>query len=357
MTDRVGNQELPKKINKSSRHLYKHFLLNKSNFENIKNITSKTTQKILSQRSQPPITLHEKIYGNISTRKTKPNISTLIKRKKAQDNNLKSIFKKYILGNDVILPFNNKNNKENFNAINKSYNMKSLSPIKQSLINKESYNYRTLNKNSFNRKIIMINRKDLKKSAIDNNTNKKFFGHNLYEAININNFSNQKIKPFFKSKNDTLHKFPHSHKDIKENKEKAKSPFSINKNKIIKLQENDLQNLNSKNKNAKTEENAKKNLTSYNIIKSLLDNPDSTIYLIFQRIKKYHFDREGNMKKLDLKRRFLEYKKDLSKLEQNARFQLFNLKKERIIGNEINMKGKINSTNTFFNLAFIKGDY
>ena len=63
------------------------------------------------------------------------------------------------------------------------------------------------------------------------------------------------------------------------------------------------------------------------------------------------------MKKLDLKRRFLEYKKDLSKLEQNARFQLFNLKKERIIGNEINMKGKINSTNTFFDLAFIKGDY
>jgi hypothetical protein len=44
-------------------------------------------------------------------------------------------------------------------------------------------------------------------------------------------------------------------------------------------------------------------------------------------------------------------------LEQNARFQLFNLKKERIIGNEIKMKGKINSTNTYFNLAFIKGDY
>ena len=58
-----------------------------------------------------------------------------------------------------------------------------------------------------------------------------------------------------------------------------------------------------------------------------------------------------------MKQRFEEYKKDLNKLEQTARFELFNLKKERIIGNEINMKGKITSANTFFGLAFIRGDY
>jgi hypothetical protein len=354
MTDRVGNEEFPMKINNSTKHFYKHFLLNKSNLENIENTTRKTTQKILSQRSQPPITLHEKIYGSMSTRKTKPKLSILIKRKNVQNNCLKGIFKKYILGNDVVLPFNTINNQEKFNVSNKLYNMKSLSRINQSLINKENYNNRTLNKNSFNKKIIFINRKEEKKSAIYYNKNKNSFEHSLYEAININNFSNKKIKPFIKTKKDKLHKLP------KKEKDKANSLFSIKKNKIIKLQENDLQNLNSKNKteeNEENEKNEKKSISSYKIIKNLLDNPDSVIYLLYQRMKKYHFDHEGNMKKLDLKRRFLEYKKDLNKLEQNARFQLFNLKKERIIGNEIKMKGKINSTNTFFNLAFIKGDY
>ena len=361
MTDRDGNEELPMKINNSTKYLYKHFLLNKFNMENIENTIRKTSKNILSQRNQPPNTLHEKIYGSMSTRKTKPKISILIKRKNDQNSRIKSIFKKYILGNDVVLPFNTLNNQENFNVSNKLYNMKSLSPIRQSLINKENYNYRTLNKNRSNKKIMFINRNNLKKSSIYFNRNKKSFGHNLYEAININNFSNKKIKPFFKTKNDKLFKLPHTHKEIKENKEKTNSPFPTNKNKNIKLQENDLQIINNKNininKNPKTEENEKKSIASYNIIKSLLDNPDSVIYLLYQRIKKHHFDQEGNLKKLDLKRRFLEYKRDIFKLEQNARFQLFNLKKERVIGNDINMKGKINSTNTFFNLACIRGDY
>ena len=357
MTDRVGNVVLSKKSYNSSRHLNKNFILNKPSLENTESTFRKKSHKILSLRNEAPITLHERIYGSMSTRKAKPKIKigTLIKKKNDQSDNLKSIFKKYILGNDIVLPFNTINNQENFNVSNKFYYMKSLSPIKQSLTNKENNNYRTLNKNSFNKKIIFINRNEAKKSAIFYNRNKKSLGHNLYEAININNFSNKKRKPFFKTKKDKLHKLPH--KENEEKKEKANSPFSLYKAKIKNLKENDFHILNTRNKNTKTEENKKKSLVSYNIIRSLLDNPDSAIYLLFQRIKKYHFDQEGNMKKLDLKRRFLEYKKDLNKLEQNARFQLFNLKKERIIGNEINMKGKINSTNTFFNLAFIRGDY
>jgi hypothetical protein len=255
MTDRVRNEKLPMKINNSSKHLYKYFLLNKSNFENIENITRKTPKNYLSQRNQPPNILHEKIYGSNSTRKTKPKISILLKRKNDQNNGLKTIFKKYLLGNDVVLPFNTINNQESFNSSNKLYSIKSLSPIKQNLTNKENYNYITLNKNSFNRKNF-INRKEAKKSAIHNNRNKRFFGHNLYEAININNFSNKKIKPFFKTKKDLLHKFP------QKEKEKSNSPFSINKNKIIKLQENDFQILTHKNKYEKTEENEKK---KYNI--------------------------------------------------------------------------------------------
>ena len=73
---------------------------------------------------------------------------------------------------------------------------------------------------------------------------------------------------------------------------------------------------------------------------------------MFDKIKGRKFDEEGNLLKLDLKKRFSEYKKDLNKLEQKARFELFNLKKQRVIGNEINMKGRVISTNSFFSLAF-----
>ena len=100
-----------------------------------------------------------------------------------------------------------------------------------------------------------------------------------------------------------------------------------------------------------------KELLAYNKAKNLVNNPDSVIYALYQKIKKQKFDKDGNIKKSDLKKRFEEYKRDLNKLEQSARFELFNLKKERIIGNEINMKGKVNSANTFFNLDFIRGDY
>ena len=44
-------------------------------------------------------------------------------------------------------------------------------------------------------------------------------------------------------------------------------------------------------------------------------------------------------------------------MEQNARLELYNLKKQRIIGNEISMKGKVISTNNQFNLASLRGDY
>lgn len=349
MTDRIGNGALPRKSNNSSKHLYKNFLLNKPNLENIEKTKKQKPHKILSFRNEPPNALHEKMYGSMSTKKDKSKMSTLIKRKNGQNNCLKSIFKKYILGNDVVLPFNTINNHENLNDSKKYYKMSSLSPIKKDFINKENYNYRTLTKNSFHKKIFLSNKKEAKKTPTNYHRNKKSFGHNLYEAININHFSNKKIRPFLKTKKDILLKLPH--------KEKANSPFQISKRKIKKLEENDLQTLNNRYTNIKTEENEKKSLLSYNIIKSLIDNPDSIIYLLYQRIKNNRFDQEGNIKKLDLKRRFLEYKRDIFNLEQNARFQLFNLKKERVIGNEINMKGKINSTNTFFNLAFIRGDY
>ena len=79
------------------------------------------------------------------------------------------------------------------------------------------------------------------------------------------------------------------------------------------------------------------------------------MYLIYNKLKKQRLEEKN--KKLDLHRRFEEYKKDLKNIEQSARFEVFNLKKQRIIGNEVNMKGKIISTNTYFNLATVKGDF
>ena len=79
------------------------------------------------------------------------------------------------------------------------------------------------------------------------------------------------------------------------------------------------------------------------------------MYLIYNKLKKQRLEEKN--KKLDLHRRFEEYKKDLKSIEQSARFEVFNLKKQRIIGNEVNMKGKIISTNTYFNLATVKGDF
>ena len=73
---------------------------------------------------------------------------------------------------------------------------------------------------------------------------------------------------------------------------------------------------------------------------------------MFNKMKNSKLDECENQKKFNLKRRFYEYKKDLNKLEQRARYELFNLKKQRVIGNEINMKGKVISTNTFFDLAY-----
>ena len=73
---------------------------------------------------------------------------------------------------------------------------------------------------------------------------------------------------------------------------------------------------------------------------------------MFNKMKKSNFKEMQNSKSYDLKKKIIEYKKELNKIEQRARLELFNLQKQIVIGNEVNIKGKIISTNTFFDLAF-----
>ena len=279
------------------------------------------------------------------------------------NNNYNSIFKRHLLGNDIILPFNNLrkefNNSDsnkpfytysNFNNFNKLKNIWSPEKKLDNTIKRENSslidnnNYKSIDniKLSYNNK---KNRACSHKRIFFSNKNIVL---NLYESIEINNSPNKNIKFRFKTQNisnkvDSFTKFKNELTKSKNSKLNFKRKNKSKKGKKLK----------SKKENYKDEEcYNEKEINKYNIVKKLIDNPNSFIYLMFDKIKGRKFDEEGNLLKLDLKKRFSEYKKDLNKLEQKARFELFNLKKQRVIGNEINMKGRVISTNSFFSLAF-----
>lgn len=324
-------------------------------------------------------------YRNNSRMKTQSKTNSLsIISKITEHSNSINVFKQYFVGSDINLPFNGGNNfyeKSNLNAFSR---IKTFSPIRkvhsnstnlkhnsfiENKLHYKNNNFREFDKEKFRKRIICSSKRLSKKKLINLNRNKAYLEKELYETININNYSNKNLRTWLKPQQN--HANVISNKYIKD---KIDSFFSLDKNKIKKKKKsyrliNNYFKRNSKNKihnksenhllrNPKIEEfKNEKELYAYNKAKDLINNPDSALYVLYQKVKKQKFDKEGNIKKLDLKKRFEEYKKDLNKMEQSARFELFNLKKDRIIGNEINMKGKITSTNTFFGLAFIRGDY
>ena len=52
--------------------------------------------------------------------------------------------------------------------------------------------------------------------------------------------------------------------------------------------------------------------------------------------------------KIDYKKRFDDYKSYFSKYEEKAKLQLLNLKNNRMVGQDVNIKGNFISNNTFF---------
>ena len=278
--------------------------------------------------------------------------------------NYSNIFKKYFLGNDIILPFNTVND---FNYSNKNFytyndfdknsrcsliksNSKTITIEKDYMPNKSNKtlsNKKKSNKIKNNSKILIVFKGKKNRENLNKNVEA-----NLYDLIEINHFSNKMLKIKTLNNKNKLN-FKDNSTNLKNcefinnpKRKKLKKNLQINK----MINNNKINNICENNKNQEFDKG--KNLSSYNIAKRLIEDPNSFIYLMFNRIKNQQFDEEGNLKKLDLQKRFSEYKKDLNKLEQKARFELFNLKKQRAIGNEINMKGRVISTNSFFNLAF-----
>lgn len=278
--------------------------------------------------------------------------------------NYSNIFKKYFLGNDIILPFNTVNdfiysNRHfyTYNDFDKNSrcnlfknNSKTITIEKDYMSNKSNKtlsNKKKSNKIKNNSKILIVFKGKKNRENLNKNVEA-----NLYDLIEINHFSNKMLKVKTLNNKNKLN-FKDNSTNLKNcefinnpKRKKLKKNLQINK----MINNNKINNICENNKNQEFDKG--KNLSSYNIAKRLIEDPNSFIYLMFNRIKNQQFDEEGNLKKLDLQKRFSEYKKDLNKLEQKARFELFNLKKERAIGNEINMKGRVISTNSFFNLAF-----
>ena len=264
------------------------------------------------------------------------------------------------------------------NAINSIKNNEIINKIKSNSLNgkkiRKQYNtVKSFNmksdKKEFKKKFFSKckDKKQLSNSNFNNNDNINK-NDKLFNDIDIKIFSYKNLNHNFKEPQKLLNKIDILTQLKKKNNSNkhfrvGNSYFMINKNSINKIKKNDF-NINSllnqdkkilKRINKKDEKyEDKKILQTINLGKKLIDNPNSILYLIYNKLRLQN-DEEGNLKKYNLKQRFLDYKKDINKLEESARFELFNLKKQRAIGNEVNMKGKIISTNSFFDLAVLRG--
>ena len=378
-------KENTKLLNKTKNHFFDNDLLNQLNldvlknkshnkskinknsqlFSSIKNIQNEKTNNKNNINEINEYKTNTINYQNSNKIKYKSHSNLFTKNKKRKDN---IIFRKYLLGNDVVLPIKSIKDFENSNIpfyiFDKSDKMSSLSPIKnnnsKSILNSligDKYNHTCANfrsskklKNirvkSFKKKIFFYD-KSSKSISSNKNINTRL---NLYDAIEENKLSNKNINKIYfktiqnaKNKENDLFKCKNNNSNFK-NMNLANSTSLSNKNKDIPKRNN--------------VENYKKDILDkiakikYDKIRKLIDNPNSFLYIMFNKMNKQKFEDTEINNKLYMRKKFEEYKKDLNKLEQKARFELFNLKKERIIGNEINLKGRIISTNTFFDLAF-----
>ena len=409
------------KNNESSKLIFNNYILNKLNFDDISPIKKKISNKIFlkSDRAHHNEIKDLKVHNyqdknnyNNSTQKEKEKnfISNYKIRPKSYKNlsleNLTKkdtyiILKQFLLGKDVILPCNSVNNLQELNKklieIN-SYNHKTIftpnkkkksNPLKISNISMK-LNVSPDNSNNFEANIInnkranrsrrknIIQRKNNSHNYINNqritlvnskNINK--FNENLYKTLDINIFPKniQNRNSYFKTHQNLTESIDSLKKGKKYSLSKdSKYPFLKNnsrnkmKNNAFKIRTNNINNnindlidLKDNYNSERNEKKKEKDNSTYLLAKKLIENPNSFMYLIYNKLKKQRLEEKN--KKLDLHRRFEEYKKDLKNIEQSARFEVFNLKKQRIIGNEVNMKGKIISTNTYFNLATVKGDF
>lgn len=406
------------KNNENSKLIFNNYILNKLNLDNISPIKKRNSNKAflisngIPQNEVKDLKAHnyhdkdknqntqknDNAKSIISNNKTRPKSYKDLSLMNLTKQDSYILFKQYLLGKDVILPYNSINNLEYLNQkqieINNCNKETILTPNKKiksnhMKISNNSMKWNVSPDNSNNFETYIINNKranrNRRKHIIHNkmfpynylnnprislgNSNKIInYNENIYSTLDINILSNKNLNrnSYFK----TYQNFHDSTDSLKRNKKYSLSkdpnyPFLINnsrnksKNNKIKIKKNSTNN----NRNdfidiKESDKNEKeKNNSRYILAKKLMENPNSFMYLIYNKLKKQKLEEKNKTKKMDLHKRFEEYKKELKSIEQSARFEVYNLKKQRIIGNEVSMKGKIISTNTYFNLATVRGDF
>ena len=121
--------------------------------------------------------------------------------------------------------------------------------------------------------------------------------------------------------------------NINNNKRCKTAKITSNDNHIFNIKNEKIKKIKKIFKNEKNEKLCAK------IIK-LVNNPESFLYSFYNTLKKeYYYNPENH--KIDFKKRFADYKNFLSKYEEKARLQVLNLKNNRMIGQDINIKGNL----------------
>ena len=392
----------------NSKHFFDNSILNQLNIEEIKKNSHYNLNTSIDKNLKHLLTPNKKAKNEVKTNNYDKIIQEYINNdneiyfkdnKKVKSikninssnnllkkNNLKVLYKKYLLGNDVILPLKTINDVEKSNIpyflYNNSKNITLFNPLKNKIgisqkVLKNQKSYKTIytlgssNKEKKNERIekykkkLFLELKDSSHRLINSNNNKQNNEFNLYASVNLLN--NSKKEKYFKTRKFSDINRTYFNKNISPNKKPKKeniSLFPINKNIYLKTNYNRKENdfcINSNENtfkdelknNKETEDNNKDiNIKKFNKLKNLIDEPCSLICLMYNKMKNSKINEMANFKKSNLKQKICECKKDINKLEQRARYQIFNLRKQVVIGNENKIKGKIISTNTFFDLAY-----
>ena len=242
--------------------------------------------------------------------------------------NLKS-FSSY--QNKIYRNYSNKKNNKINNINNKN---------KGSLL---TYNF---NKNAYSndqRLLISISNNNLLYDEKDNNNNKTKYKLKRQKTT-INNYKST-ICPYLSVKSM-------SNKNKKNGKFKQlhRSKYIYDKNKRGNMLSCRDINDNKKNNNIhlnidindnKVEDHKNnKDLDKKKELIKIIDNPNSLLNFVYNQIKelRQHKIMLVNNRKKALKQKFENMKNDLKQIEQKALYQVFNLRYERIPGNEINIK-------------------
>ena len=199
-----------------------------------------------------------------------------------------------------------KNKDSKFNSINNEHKIK----IRRNIKNKyfcslcKSNSIPAIKKNSDSIKNFVLAPKSFRKP--------KNFYYNSTQNIHTNKVSSNDIFSCKKEKKTT-----------KNLKSKSDKHFKIKQNRFLA-------------KNEKNNENLANNKI-YGKTLELIKNPYSIFYLIHENfMEQKHY--RNNSSRINIKKKFSDYKMEISKMEQNAFLEVYNLKKQRLVGNEIKFK-------------------